>query len=150
MAHNDIVSPLENSQGIINMFTDNIFLWGTQKTISLMLEQGMTVYQYVLSYEGSLSSGFGVDHNEDWIYLFNPPFSSLPKNDLIVRNIVTGAWTNFAISGNPNSRDLNLPEWERCSSGQFPIKYYNISGFNPAMEARPDIGNRLKLWESFL
>jgi len=140
----------DNSQDMINMFTDSIFLWGTQKTISFMLEHGMVVFQYVLSYEGSLSSGFGVDHNEDWIYLFNPPFASLANTDLVVRKMVTNAWTNFAINGNPNSVSSGLPEWEKCSSGQYPIKYYNISGPAPAMEARPEIGSRLKVWESFL
>ena len=46
-----------NKQNMLDMFTDSDFLSGTYKTIRYMLQQNMNVYQYVLSYEGSLSSG---------------------------------------------------------------------------------------------
>ena len=42
---------------MLDMFTDCDFLFGTYKTIRYMLQQNMNVYQYILSYEGSLSSG---------------------------------------------------------------------------------------------
>lgn len=132
---------------MIDMFTDNMFLWGTQKTARLMAGHGMTVYQYILSYEGSLSSGFGVDHSEDWFYLFNPPYSSLTDTDLKVRNLLAGSWVNFALNGNPNS---DVTAWEKCESGSYPLRYLNITGPAPTMEARPELGDRMNFWESLL
>ena len=67
-----------HGQNMIDMLTDSFFLFGTQKSIKYMQDQGMNVYQYVLSYEYSQGSGFGVNHAEDTTYIFNPPFGVRP------------------------------------------------------------------------
>ena len=134
---------------MIDMFTDNIFLWGTQKMARLMAGHGMDVYQYIFSYEGSLSSGFGVNHSEDRIYLFNPPYSSLTDTDREVRNFLAESWVNFAMTGNPNNPDVTT-RWEKCVLENYPIHYLNITGPSPTMEGRPELGDRMDFRESLM
>ena len=144
---------------MINMLTDTGFLWGTQKTLQLMVEHGMTVYQYIMSYTGSLSSGYpgGVAHGEELIYLFDPsqaPYNHtdpLPTADYEVTTYMTWAWVNFARTGNPNLdwRPIHQ-EWEPCTKGQFPIPYLNITGSDPSMGASIEVGDRFQFWENLL
>ena len=61
------------------MFTDSGFLYGTFKTINYLIQHGVTVYQYILTYEGehSFSEVYsvpptGVCHADDLLYLWNP------------------------------------------------------------------------------
>ena len=112
---------------MLDMFTDCDFLFGTYKTIRYMLQQNMNVYQYILSYEGSLSSGYGVTHAEDLVYLFDPPFGTdeqLSEEDQQVRNVMMSAWTNFAEFGDPKNG------WTKSilDSDQ---QYWNITGALP-------------------
>ena len=70
----------DHKQGIFDLGTDSWFLYGTHKTIKYLLQYGVTVYQYVLTYGGkfSWSQLYGVDppqgvcHGDDLIYLWNP------------------------------------------------------------------------------
>ena len=72
----------EHMQGIIDMFTDADFLYGSYKTINYLLEQNMNVYQYILTFRGSYSvcpilfgyEPVGVSHADDLIYLWDPVF----------------------------------------------------------------------------
>ena len=70
---------LDNKQGLFDMFTDSGFLYGTYKTINYLIEKGVPVYQYILSYEGEFSFSEiygvppnGVCHADDQLYLWNP------------------------------------------------------------------------------
>ena len=70
---------LDNKQGLFDMFTDSGFLYGTYKTINYLMKKGVTVYQYILSYEGEFSFSeiygvppTGVCHADDQLYLWNP------------------------------------------------------------------------------
>ena len=70
---------LDNKQGLFDMFTDSGFLYGTYKTINYLMTKGVTVYQYILSYEGEFSFSEiygvppnGVCHADDQLYLWNP------------------------------------------------------------------------------
>ena len=45
----------EHKQGMIDMFTDASFLYGVHNGINYLLEYGVTVFEYVLSYEGQYS-----------------------------------------------------------------------------------------------
>ena len=63
------------------MFTDAGFLYGTYKTIDYLIKHGVTVYQYILTYEGEYSFSEiysvppnGVCHADDLLYLWNPSF----------------------------------------------------------------------------
>lgn len=128
---------------MLDMFTDCDFLFGTYKTIRYMLQQNMNVYQYILSYEGSLSSGYGVTHAEDLVYLFDPPFGTdeqLSEEDQQVRNVMMSAWTNFAEFGDPKNG------WTKSilDSDQ---QYWNITGALPSMEGRQEVKNRMKFWD---
>jgi hypothetical protein len=69
----------EHEEGVIDMFTDAGFQYGTHKTINLLVEQNVTLYQYLLTYQGEYSAsvlfggtppGNGVCHGDDIIYLW--------------------------------------------------------------------------------
>ena len=45
----------EHKQGMIDMFTDASFLYGVHNGINYLLEYGVKVFEYVLSYEGQYS-----------------------------------------------------------------------------------------------
>ena len=69
-------------QGIINMFTDASFQYCTHETINYLVQYGVTVYQYILTYEGKYSFstldgvpvGTGVTHGDDLFYLWDMPY----------------------------------------------------------------------------
>ena len=46
---------MSNIQSLIDMMTDSSMLYGVHKTIGYLLEEGMTVYQYVLTHKGQFS-----------------------------------------------------------------------------------------------
>ena len=69
----------EHKQGMIDMMTDSVFLYGTHRTIKHMVNLGKQIFQYVLTYQGrfSLSNVFGIPtmgvcHGDDLQYLFEP------------------------------------------------------------------------------
>ena len=55
----------EHTQGLIDMYTDASFLYGTMKTISYLIKHNVTVYQYIFTYKGpfSFTQIFGVPHD---------------------------------------------------------------------------------------
>ena len=68
-------------EGMFDLYTDAMFLYSTYKTVNYMVQYGVTVYQYLLTYEGerSFSELFGVDpvgvcHGDDMFYLWDPVY----------------------------------------------------------------------------
>ena len=116
---------------MVNLFTDNTFLWGTQKTISLMLGHGVKVYQYILTHQAfglahRLVLPYGVCHAEDLLFLFDPYQIPLLRKDREVGDLMARAWTNFAKTGDPN--DPSSPHvWERCLKGQVSSTTHTFS-----------------------
>ena len=145
-------------QDIIDMFTDAGFLFGTYKTIEHFLKQGMTVYQYILSYQGKFSFSqfvgiepIGVCHIDDLFYLWNPVLGkdlTLPDNDKSVRDLMTSAWTNFAKIGDPTPPDCGL-SWVPNEYGKDYV-YWNISSSLPVMEKSQKIQERMDLWDKVM
>ena len=72
----------EHQQGIIDMFTDASFQYCTHETINYLVQYGVIVYQYILTYEGKYSFstldgvpvGTGVTHGDDLFYLWDMPY----------------------------------------------------------------------------
>ena len=69
----------KHKYGVIDMFTDSSFQYGTHQTINYLVEHNVTVYQYIFSYHGKYSTsllfggtpvGTGVSHGDDLIYLW--------------------------------------------------------------------------------
>ena len=64
------------------MFTDASFQYCTHETINYLVQYGVTVYQYILTYEGKYSFstldgvpvGTGVTHGDDLFYLWDMPY----------------------------------------------------------------------------
>ena len=62
---------------MVDYSTDKTFLYGTRKTLDFLMNQGVTVYQYIFSYVGQFSTacliehcGLGVSHAEEIQYLW--------------------------------------------------------------------------------
>ena len=71
---------------LIDLYTDGFFLYGYYKLSDYLMNQGVTVYQYILSYVGShsfsITEGTGVigaDHGDDCLYLWT--FQNTTKDD---------------------------------------------------------------------
>ena len=68
----------QHTQGAVDMITDSLFQYGTHQTIKYLVENNVTVYQYLLTYQGEYSTSpifevpahNGVCHGEDLIYLW--------------------------------------------------------------------------------
>ena len=62
---------------MVDYETDGEFLYGTRKTIDYLINQGVTVYQYIFSYVGEQNTGcqfghcgLGVCHGEELQYIW--------------------------------------------------------------------------------
>ena len=70
----------EHIQGLIDLYTDASFLHSTYKLTGYLIKQNISVYQYIVTYEGKssfasvwfgLPNPIGVCHGDDLIYLWN-------------------------------------------------------------------------------
>ena len=148
----------EHKQGMIYMMTDASFLFGIHNGIRYWQKYGVTVFQYLLTYQGeySLSNAFGlptigVCHGDDLKYLYDPVAyvaGELNEEDEFVRNLMTTAWTNFAKYGDPTPPDSEF-EWTPQSDGS-EHHFFNISGPSSAMASSQFIQDRMTLWDRVL
>ena len=91
---------MANVQSLVDMMTDSEFLFGVHKKIGYLVDQGITVYHYVLTHRGQFSitqlygvpetvlpfltissshsppSQHGVSHGDDLIYEWEPVFGT--------------------------------------------------------------------------
>merc|ERR1712130_262996 len=166
---------MSNIQSLIDMMTDSSMLYGVHKTIGYLLEEGMTVYEYMLTHKGQFSIAqlstmlldriphtHGVAHADDLIYEWEPVFGKswdtethkLSGDDAAVRDILTGAWAAFAASGNPGLgwaplTDQSIPTFLNISlTDQTMRTFFNISGPNPTMDSSQDVANRMMVWQT--
>ena len=135
------------------MYTDGFCLYGNYRLADQLLNQGITVYQYILTYVGhfSFSQGsgvVGVDHADDLLYLWNFLDTPIYGDDIIVQNIMTKAWTDFAIYGDPTPPGSEFSWTPLDNISQF--SYWNISGPNPTMDHSDYIQERMETWQHIL
>ena len=138
---------------IIDIETDKFCLYGTYKTANLWLQNGVTVYQYILTYEGhfsdSINNGLplmGVAHGDDLLYVWNYSNTEIYGDDIIVQNIMTTAWSNFAIYGDPTPPGMSDLSWVPLQDVS-DFKFWNISGSNPTMDHSDYIQSRMEFWK---
>ena len=146
----------QHQQGMFDMMTDSVFLYGPHRTIRHFLKHNVTTFSYILTYQGnySFTNYFGIEtigvcHGDDIVYLFEPCVSTIPghpildETDSAVRNTMVTAWTNFAKTGNPGM------SWEP-QSVRSASQFWNISGPEPKMDTSSYIEERMLLWEQVL
>ena len=65
-----------------------------------------------------------------------------------MKNLLTAAWTNFAKFGDPSppGSQFHWAPVENKIEAQNGKWYFNISGHQSAMDGRPEIYQRLKVW----
>ena len=149
----------DHIQGLIDMYTDGFCLYGNYKTIEQFLRYGVTVYHYVLTYEGQNSymeieygiENMGVAHGDDLFYLFNYGWvnGTVEVNDPIdlqVRDTMLSAWTDFATYGDPTPPGKFDDSWTPLKDISY-FQYWNISGPNPQMDQSDYIQERMQFWE---
>ena len=144
----------KHRQAVFDMFTDSDFLYGTYKTIYYFLKHSMTVYKYILTYQGQFSItqlyGFGpvgVCHADDLLYMWDYPELPLSnEDDKLLRDVMTSAWINFATYGDPTPPDTGY-SWTPVTS-LTEHQYLNISGPMPIMTNTPshEMQARMALW----
>ena len=144
---------IDHIDGIIDSQTDSFCLYGTYKTVELFLQNGITVYHYILTYEGHFSFSqyngvepMGVAHADDLFYLWNFNNTEIYGTDITVQNIMTTAWTNFATYGDPTPPGMSDLSWIPLQIVS-DFKYWNISGENPTMDQSGYLQNRMKIWK---
>ena len=72
-------------------------------------------------------------------------------DDLIVRDIMASAWTNFAIYGDPTPPgSSNSLSWTSVDPASNLQQYWNISGNKPTMTTSQEIQNRMNLWDKIM
>ena len=159
----------EHAQDLIYMGTDARFTYGASKTIDYLVQQGVDVFPYMLSYEGEFTilkvmngldvNNTGVAHGDDLFYLWDPFFEwefgftgQLSGEDLLVRDTMMAAWTNFAKFGDPTPPDSGLPAWTPQSMDSDHY-YWDICGPTPKLTSEADLYNlkgRMAIWDKVL
>ena len=159
----------EHAQDLIYMGTDGRFTYGASKTIDYLVQQGVDVFPYLLSYQGEFTilnvmnglnvNDTGVAHGDDLFYLWDPFFEwefgftgQLSGEDLLVRDTMMAAWTNFAKFGDPTPPDSGLPTWTPQSTNSDHY-YWDICGPTPKLTSEADLFNlkgRLAVWDKVL
>ena len=152
-------------QGMVDIFTDSWFAYGHHRTVDYLTKFGVPVFQYFFGYEGQVhfldvyginGTGLGVCHAEELIYFWEPflelngefgPFP-LTGNDLIMRDIMVSAWTNFAKFGDPTPPDSGF-EWQPQKPNSEHLFWY-ISSLEPSMGTSKNIEERWTLWNNLL
>ena len=121
------------------------------------MKHGMTVYQYILTHQGksSLIQFFGMDpmgvcHGDDLMYLFETMILKEPLtgDDVLVRDEMVSAWSNFAIHGNPTPPGSDL-SWSPAEPNNVH-QLFDISGPRPIMSTSPEIKKRMALWDNIM
>ena len=157
----------DHRQGLFNMGNDANELYGTHKTVDYLVNQGMEVYQYLLTYRGehSISAALagiqddvGVNHGDELFYQFDP-FIKLEygwdrnlnaTEDLLVRETLLMAWTNFAKHGDPTPPGSCLPTWTPQPQDSEEQVYWNIKDSKPRMTFEGNLYNikeRMAFWD---
>ena len=71
-------------------------------------------------------------------------------DDLIVRDIMASAWTNFAIYGDPTPPGSSDLSWTPVDPASGLQQYWNISGTKATMASSQEIQNRMNLWDEIM
>ena len=101
---------IDNLQGIVNMYSDAWYWYTTDDWARLAVQNGLTTYRYINSYDslyGLLfitgvpnSSEYGVCHGDELTLLFGGALNNiLPAADRKVSQDIVRWWTNFAKYG---------------------------------------------------
>ena len=101
----------EHLDGIVKMFTDAWYWYTTDDWTRLAVQNNLTVYRYINSYDSILSlllfingvpnmSDYGVCHADELLLLFGGALSSIfTEEDITVSKNFVSWWTNFAKYG---------------------------------------------------
>ena len=75
---------------------------------------------------------------------------TISGNDEIVRGLMSSAWTNFAIFGDPTPPGTSSFSWNPVEPNSELQQYLNISGVNPTMTTSQEIQKRMKIWDEVM
>ncbi|XP_058461778.1 juvenile hormone esterase-like [Malaya genurostris] len=115
---------LNNSlQGLNYLFADSLIGFAMHRFVQLASRHTL-VYQYKFSYVGRYSflyypyekTPYGAVHHDDLLYLLSIPsrapiFNVTDPENLTVERL-TGMWSAFANTGDPNNAQISMPHWK--------------------------------------
>ena len=147
----------DNWQGMVDMFTDAGWLYGTHKMVNYLANHGVTVFQYILTYQGkhSLTQLYGLDtigvcHGDDLFYIWELSPFLVTDEDLLVSNTMTDAWVNFAMYGDPTPSNSKLSWTPVDPEMSNSLNFWNISGPEPVMQRNSKLDERMNLWNKVM
>merc|ERR1712066_8661 len=153
----------ENKFKLIDMYTDSGFRHGTYRMINQLVEQGVSVYAWILTHQGEHTTTdlyglppLGVCHSDELLYMWSPVFFDnyefKDEEDLVVQRQILSSWSNFVKVGDPSppGSDFSWTPVESKIEDESNKWYFNISGSQSAMDSSLDIFNRLKIWDQVL
>jgi carboxylesterase type B len=147
-----------NLGDIIDLATDALFQYSVHKTARIVSEFVPEVYQYRFSHDGPYSAypqpsdppemhKFGVSHADDLYYNFD--FSSdqcakFSEQDFQVAYDLASFFTNFARTGDPNSKDSSV-HWDQVTPDSYG--YLQIQNGYSMVENDSVYEERMKFWD---
>jgi len=153
-----------NKFGLIDMFTDSGFRHGTYRLINILVERGIKVFAWILTHQGEHTSSdlyglqepLGVCHADELLYMWSPVFFDnyefSVEEDLVVQEQLVSTWSNFVKVGDPTPPGSNYswtPVEGKIEDGSNQW-FFNISGYQSAMDNSQEIFERFKLWDEVL
>ncbi|KAJ9587176.1 hypothetical protein L9F63_019301, partial [Diploptera punctata] len=137
----------DTMQGLINLYTDTMFEYGTVKHVQMQAKLAKSpVYQYYFTFKGSSSTAVG--HGEELKYLFYDPRQnySTGSPEQITSDRIVKLWTNFAKTGNPTPDDdavLENVTWSPATDEE-----HNYLEIGSDLSLKQDLQpSRMEFWE---
>ncbi|XP_055379612.1 esterase B1 [Condylostylus longicornis] len=150
----------------LDLFSYKFFWHGIERTMKSHFTYGSkesSIYAYQFDIDSpthnlvrKLMCGWqvrGACHGDDMNYIFlsaiTPDVQKNSKELKAIQELIT-CWTNFAETGNPNSIEMNLPEWQPMT--EIEIKDNKLKCFNFSMEHSDMIefpgAEKMRVWDS--
>uniref|UniRef100_A0A2A4JFD1 C2H2-type domain-containing protein n=1 Tax=Heliothis virescens TaxID=7102 RepID=A0A2A4JFD1_HELVI len=139
----------------IDFVSDYGFNYPIERSVRFYLENNVTVYRYLFSYDGGRNymkyrddiNATGPAHGDELGYLYDMKvFSNTTEDDQTIIDIISLVWTNFAKYGDPTpSPSTILPKWPPVTSRQAPYLLINTS---PRIDSAI-YASRMEFWHTF-
>jgi carboxylesterase type B len=154
--------PLSNANfdGLVDLYSDNLFIYGVRNTALAHARAGASVWAVLLGYNRQVWSqimniGFdspqAMTHADDLQYIFTddkyPTFKANSEQENVSKGLVR-VLAHFADKGDPNFTE-HMYGWFPVSkedADKGTLKWLNFKGAIPTLSAEP-IHERMKLWD---
>ncbi|CAO1344150.1 unnamed protein product [Diamesa hyperborea] len=149
-----------NTEGALTHCTDIYFWHGIQRAVLSRVNAGGSGKTYLYRFDAqtdynyckkwSKSEDFnGASHGDDLSYIFYIVYQDLPAEDSkafeLIKKMVA-IYTSFAITGNPNTLEIENMKWKPETSLSLPLSCLNITADEIKQIPLPE-HERLAVWD---